>query len=171
MSTRTIKLIAGGLAIAGTITLAFMLVAALNSDNGKGPKLASVNVANLAPGRYMTMNTDAIRFFVIRPLVGEIYVIAVPTDGPVVPMPETHWWSPIIKCRDFGVDAEGFSVRSESRFRCRDAGQPEEWAKRWQWDIRGRHIPDAKDSPLDDMYRVRIERSDDDIIFTGIDSD
>jgi hypothetical protein len=170
MDTRKIKIIAAILAIASTALLTAILIAALNTDNAKKPKFASADVSQLAAGQFLVSDTDALRYFVIRPVAGEIYVVAAPLEKNAIPMPEQYWWKPLIKCKDFGLVAGGTTIAPESRFACRDPGQPDEWASRWQWDVHGRHIPDSANAPVDDMYRVRFELDDDEIVFLSLEN-
>ena len=170
MNSRRIKITAAVLAIASTALLIGVLIAALNTDNKKPRKLASVDVSELKPGHVLISDTDALRYYVIRPHTGDIYVIAAPLDDNTVPMPESYWWKPIMRCIDFGLSGSGGEITEGTRFHCRDPGQPDEWVQRWQWDIQGRHIPNTTNTPVDDLYRVRIEHDDDEIVFLGLDN-
>ena len=170
MESRTIKLIAGGLALGGTASIALLFVFAMNTKAPEKDKRWRANVAELAPGRFIALDTGALRYFVVRTIDGELYVLAVPTVEGAVPMPQNYWWQPVIRCKNFGLDTNAEIVTADARFRCRDPDQPEEWSKRWQWDTRGRHIPDSDNTPIDDMYRMKAERSGDEIVVTGMES-
>jgi hypothetical protein len=165
MESLRVKLIAAGATLAVTALLVFAVMSIKPGDNRK---LARINVADLAPGRVIELNTEAMRYFAIRPLQGEIYVIAAPIVDNTVPMPEKFWWKPHQKCKDFGLETKNGVVDLDSRFRCRDADQPEEWAKRWQWDAHGRHVPDETNTPIDDLYRLTFKHSGNEIIPTSI---
>jgi hypothetical protein len=166
----TTKLIAAAAALGVTAAIGAVFMFATKNKDPREGKLHSIDVSDLRPGFYKTKNTDALRYFIIRPEQGDVYVLAVPLVEGNVPMPETHWWKPIIRCKSFGVESE-VSINDGAKFVCRDAGQPEQWAKRWQWDMHGKHIPDAENTPIDDLYRVRVERSGDVIVLVGLDSD
>jgi hypothetical protein len=171
MKPVTRRTIAGMLALAGTSLCAAIYMGAITSKKPSRSKPASANIAGLAPGRVMSLDAGALRYFIIKSSVNELHVVACPVESGKVPMPEVHWWKPLMRCKDFGLDVGTGPVNAQSRFRCRDSDQPEEWASRWQWDSHGRHIPAADGMKVDDMYRVKIERDDDDITFVGLESD
>jgi len=164
------KLIGAAAAVGITALIGGVFMLATKNKDPRDGKLVSINVSDLRPGFYKTKNTDALRYFIIRPEQGDVYVLAAPLDEGAVPMPETHWWKPIMRCKSFGVDSEA-SIGVGAIFVCRDVGQPAEWAKRWQWDVHGKNIPDADNTPIDDLYRVRIERSDDTIVLVGLETE
>ncbi len=168
-STAT-KLIAAASAVGVTALMVGIFVFTTRSKDPRDEKLLSVEVGDLLPSHYLSLETEALHYFVIRPDVGEIYVVAAPVVEGGVPMPETYWWKPIVRCKSFGLDSTTTAISAESKFVCRDGGQPEPWARRWQWDIRGKHVPDTDNTPVDDLYRVRVKRSGDEIVFVGLET-
>ena len=159
---------AGAATLAGTALLIVLLASIRTEGNAK--KQRRIDISKLAPDRFFTIDTDTLRYFVIRPHDGDVYVLAVPVDENTIPMPENFWWQPLMRCKDFVLGAYDGVIANNTRFHCRDPGQPQEWAARWQWDLRGRHVPDA-DSKVSDLYRVRIERSHDEIILLSLETD
>jgi hypothetical protein len=171
VTPRTAKLAAGVLAIAGTLSVLAVLAVSSQPNEKARAKLPFVNVEKLAPGQVIHLDTESLRYFVVRPLQGELHVVAVPTEHGTVLMPDIHWWKPFMNCKDFGLDAVAGSITSESRFRCRDAEQPKAWVSRWQWDLHGKHIADIGSTQVDNMYRVRFVQSGTDVAFTGLEPD
>jgi hypothetical protein len=170
MATRNLNLfLAGGLAIGGTALVIVFLTASLRPKEKAPPKLPFANVATLAAGQSITVDTDSLRYFVVYPLDGELYVVAAPIDQGAVMMPDIHWWKPLLNCKDFGLNAAQGAITDKSRFGCRDAEQPEAWVNRWLWDIHGRHAVEG--AKIDNMYRVRFKLSGDEVIFTGLEPD
>jgi hypothetical protein len=171
VTPRAVKLVAGSLALAGTAAVLAVLLVSSKPDAKSPAKKPLVNVEKLAPGQVIHLDTESMRYFVVRPPTGEIHVVAVPTEQGTVLMPDIHWWKPLMNCKDFGLNAVGGTVTSESRFRCRDAEQPDAWVNQWQWDLFGKHIVSADGSKLDNMYRVRFERSGNEVSFAGLEPD
>jgi len=168
MDPRYTKLIAAGLTL-GIAALLVFLVASIKPGDKR--KLLRIDVADLAPNHVLVRDTGALRYYVVRLTEAQIFVVAVPTtDEGRVPLPDRYWWKPYMKCKEFGLDSEGGIIAGSSRFRCRDGEQPKELAARWQWDLHGRHVPDADNTPIDDLYRIRVERSGDEIILVGLES-
>jgi hypothetical protein len=167
MTSRSRKYFAIGLALCGTVALMFVIAASLRPDDKPPPKLPSVNVAALTPGQLVTLDTDSLRYFVVRLSADQLHVVAAPIKAGAVLMPDQYWWRPLMDCKDFGLELASGAATSTSRFRCRDSDQPKEWIQRWQWDIEGRHVADDKPK-VDDMYRVRFEKSGDEIRFIGL---
>lgn len=160
------------IAACATLVIAALIFLALSSYKPRDTrKLVRINVGKLAPGHFSILNTEALRYFAIRPVNGDIYVVAAPIVDGTTPLPENYWWKPLFKCKDFGIDLNGPSVNDSSRFRCRDSGQPAEWLQRWQWDARGRHAPDANNTHIDDLYRLKIERSGNEILLIALETD
>jgi hypothetical protein len=170
MISRAVKLAAGTLAIGGTLLVLAVLFVASKPDKKALPRLPVVNVKQLLQGQMIHLDTESLRYFVVRPEAGEIHVVAVPIDQGTVLMPEVHWWKPFMNCKDFGLDTVAQTITAQTRFRCRDEAQPDVWAKQWQWDIFGKHIGDNGGEKIDDMYRVRFERSGDELIFKSLES-
>lgn len=168
MASRSLTVLAGGLAIAGTTLAIVFLITSLRPKEKAPPTLPYVNVAKLSAGQYVTLDTDSLRYFVVAPLHGELHVVAAPIDKGTVLLPDLHWWKPFANCQEFGLDAAQGVITNESRFRCRDNNHPEARLRQWQWDINGRHILDPENSNTDNMYRVRFERLGDDVIFKGL---
>jgi hypothetical protein len=168
MASRALKILAGGFAIAGTTLGIVFLIVSLRPKAKAPPKLPSVKAAELSPGRYVTVDTDSLRYFVVTPLHGDLRVVAAPIDMGTVLMPDIHWWKPFANCQEFRLDAAQGAVTSESRFQCHDTNHPEARLKQWQWDIDGKHIVDPENTKTDNMYRVRFERLADDVIFRGL---
>ena len=171
MTTRTVKIAAGTLAVAGTVSVLAILALSSQPNEKARAKLPHVNVEQLQPGQVMHLDTDALRYFVVRPLTGDLHVVAVPTEQGTVLMPDIYWWKPLMNCKDFGWETAAPGVMTDFRFRCRDQDQPEEWAKKWQWDMYGKHIAESTESKIDNMYRVRIVRSGSEVSFTGLEPD
>ena len=170
MSSRGQKLLIACLAVAGTVPLLLFLTESLKPHK-KPPNLPFANVATLTAGHSITVDTDSLRYFVVHPINGELHVVAAPVDQGTVMMPELHWWKPLMNCKDFGVDAAIGTITNDSRFRCRDADQPEAWVKQWQWDVHGQHIAVPDGQKIDNMHRVRFERDGDEIRFTSLYAD
>jgi len=170
MTPRTVKLAAGALAIGGTVLVLAVLFVASKPDEKARPKLPAVIVSQLQQGQVIHLDTESLRYFVVRPESGEIHVVAVPIEQGTVLMPEVHWWKPFMNCKEFGLGSGTESITAESRFRCRDAAQPDAWVKQWQWDVFGKHIADVGGEKIDDMYRVRFERSGDELIFKSLEA-
>jgi hypothetical protein len=168
MTSRTFKLAAGAFALAGTGLMYVFLTASLQPHK-KPPKLTSVNVQTLRAGQHIALDTESLRYFVVKTTDSELHVVAIPMDQGTVVLPDVHWWKPFMNCKDFGLDSIG-GVTAQSRFRCRDADQPTEWVNRWQWDVHGKHIADTG-AKIDNMYRVRFERSASEVVFTGLEPD
>lgn len=168
VSERWTKVIAAFVTLAISALIVFGLSTYKPRDTRK---LVRIDVSNLAPGRFSILNTEALRYFTIRPVSGDVYVVAAPISDGATPLPENYWWKPLFKCRDFGLDGEGGTVSDQSRFHCRDQGQPAEWSIRWQWDARGRHVPDTNGTHIDDLYRLKIERSGDEILLVALETD
>ena len=159
--------IVGALSVtAGVVYLAHL---ALYPDE-KLSRLTHIDVSTLQPGRFMSVDADNFRYFVILPQSGDLYVVAAPVRGGVVPMPEGFWWKTLMGCKEFTLDTPTGVVDDQARFRCRDAGQPAKWAPRWQWDSLGRHIP-ADQQKVDDLHRVRFMRDDEKLILVGFADD
>lgn len=156
-------------ALIGTIALAVILLFSLRPT--KKPRvLPSADISQLAPGAVMSIDSDRLRFFLIRPLSGETYALAAPIESGEVLLPEVYWWKPLMRCKDFGVDMQNGAIGPSALFRCRDANLPEEWKTRWQWDLRGKHVahPAGK---IDNLYGVRVERDDDELVVVGLEPD
>ncbi len=168
---KIIKPLAAVGAAACTLALAGILIFALNAKKEPRRDLPLADVTTLAPGRVMVVDSDSFRYFVIRPLVGDVHVVAAPVDEGKVRLPEVFWWKSSMNCNNFGLDTDNGVITSASRFRCRDANQPAEWQPRWQWDINGRHVPHTDGQRIDNMYRVRVERDGDELTFVGLDTD
>jgi hypothetical protein len=171
MTSGAVKLAAGTLALAGTVLVLVALLASSEPDVKSPAKKPSVNVEKLAPGQVIHLDTESLRYFVVRPPTGDIHVVAVPTEQGTVLMPDIHWWKPFMNCKDFGLDAVDGIVTSDSRFRCRDVAQPEAWVQQWQWDLFGKHVATTGGKKLDNMYRVRFERSGSAVSFAGLEPD
>lgn len=169
--SRTAKIAVGTLAVASTLALAYFIVVALRRPDEREKKLQIFNVRDLGPGRMKIWETEALRYYAIRPELGELYVLATPLHEGKTPMPEPNWWKPKIDCVRFGIDSNSDVVTADSRFRCHDAEQPKEWAERWQWDIRGRNISVAGQPALDNMFRVKFERDDEEIKIVALEAD
>jgi hypothetical protein len=157
------------LAIAGTVALAVVLLFSLRPTQ-KPRVLPSADISKLAPGTWMSVDSDRLRFFVVRPLAGEPYALAAPIDNGEVLLPEVYWWKPHTRCKDFGLELRNGAVGADSLFRCRDANLPDEWSARWQWDTRGKHLPHPA-GKIDNLYGVRTERDDDELVFVGLEPD
>jgi hypothetical protein len=170
MNSRRLKLLIGCLALAGTALSMVVLNKSLQPHK-KPPKLPFVNIATLAAGQRITVDTEALRYFVVYPLNGELQVLAAPVQEGKVLMPEIHWWKPLLYCQDFDIDVVSGAITKESRFRCRDDQQPVAWMKQWQWDIEGKHIAITGGDKIDNLYRVRFERDDDELRFVGLIAD
>jgi hypothetical protein len=171
MNPRVAKLAAGALAVFGTLFVLVILTWSSKPNQKARAKLPFINVKDLAAGQVTHLDTDSLRYFVVRPVAGKIHVVAVPTEQSTVLLPDSHWWKPFMNCKDFGLDEVDGNITSNSRFRCRDAEQPEAWVQRWQWDLYGKHIVSAGDSAIDNMYRVRFEQVGNEIFFTGLELD
>jgi hypothetical protein len=171
MNPRVAKLAAGALAVFGTLFVLVILKWSSKPNQKPRPKLPFVSVESLAPGQVIHLDTESLRYFVVRPVAGEIHVVAVPTEHGTVLLPDSHWWKPFMNCKDFGLDEVDGYVTGNSRFRCRDAEQPEAWVQKWQWDLYGKHIVNAGDSAVDNMYRVRFKQVGNEVSFTGLEPD
>lgn len=166
MASRATKVTIGAIALASTFGLLVFLNASLQ-PNKKPPKLPFADVSKLVPGQALRVNTEALHYFVVHPIAGELRVVAVPAQDGAILMPELHWWKPKLNCFEFLIDAAQGAISRQSRFRCRDTNQPKEWAVRWQWDMEGKHIADGGET-IDDMYQVRFERDGDNVVFTSL---
>jgi hypothetical protein len=109
MATRVAKLTFVAFALAGTVALAVVLLVFLQPTK-KPRSLPSADIAGLAPGKWLSVDSDRLRFFVIRPLTGDAYVLAAPIDNGSVLLPEVYWWKPYTTCADFGLDTPNGSV-------------------------------------------------------------
>jgi hypothetical protein len=169
--SRPAKIAVSALAVASTLMLAYFIVVALRRPDEREKKLSTWDVSELQAGRMKVWETEAFRYYAIRPVTGDLYVLATPLHNGKTPMPEPHWWKPKIDCAQFGLDSNSEVVHAESRFRCHDADQPKEWAERWQWDVRGRNIAVAGRAAVDNMFRVKFEQSDDEIKIVALETD
>ena len=158
------------LSVAATFALLIVLGWSLRPDPPPRGALPTVNIAALAPRSMMTLDTDSLRYFIVKSAESRIHVVAAPIANGKLLMPEGHWWKPLIQCKRFGLDAADGAITDQSRFRCHDDNQPAEWAQRWQWDLFGRAIR-STDSKLDDMYRVRVARDGDTLTFVSLEMD
>ena len=156
------------LAILATIALGVVLAIALLPKPRPRGKLPQLNIAQLQPGGLITHDTDSLRYYVLRPLQGEPYVLAVPLHDGAVPMPDVNWWKWVIQCRDFGIDSSDGVIRADAIFRCRDAQQPEQWIGSWRWNSQGRNVPLAGSTAVANLYRVQFERDDDELTFSAL---
>jgi hypothetical protein len=166
MASRTTKITIGAIALASTLGLLVFLNASLQPYK-KPPKLPFADVSKLTPGQALRVNTESLHYFVVHPIAGELHVVAAPAQAGAILMPELHWWKPKMNCFEFLIEAAQGAIDRHSRFRCRDANQPKEWADRWQWDMEGKHIADGR-AAIDNMYSVRFERDGDRIVFTAL---
>jgi hypothetical protein len=149
----------------------YLIATHIDFSDPRRSKQRRVDVSSLQPGSVMAIDAETLRYYVIRPMQGDVYALAVPMDESKIPMPENYWWQPVIRCKDFGLDTANGVVDDRARFRCRDAEQPSDWSVRWQWDRLGRHVPDAQNTRIDDLYRVRIRRSRNEITFIALETD
>jgi len=164
-----VKWLAAGL----TLLVTALVVLALLSIKPRDPrrnKLQLINIAKLERGRFAIEDGESFRYFIIHRDDGGLYVLAAPLVDGEVPMPEAYWWQPSMKCKQFGLDPNDGVVRSTSTFLCRDLGQPPDRATRWRWDINGHHVPDHSNTPIADLYRVRIERSRDEVVLLALEN-
>jgi len=169
MDLRT-KLLAAAAAVLGAAALVLIVNWALKQPDERDKKnLVRVDIGDLSNGHFRIVDTDALRFFIIH-TEDRFQVIAAPMTDGAVPMPGPHWWRPAMYCREFGLDAENGSITAAARFRCRDSEHAEH-LKRWQWNLSGAHIPNADNPTFDDLYRVKIERSGDEIVLLGLETD
>lgn len=165
---KSIAIVLGAICTMGVLAIVTL---SIQPEPKKPPQLPFADIAGLQPGGFLIVDADRLRYFAVRPPQGEVFVVAVPIENGEVLLPDKHWWKPHRACREFGLDLENGAVSERSRFRCRDATQPEDWSKRWRWDIRGRNVPEAGAERVDDMYRVKTRRVDNRLIFTGLDAD
>jgi hypothetical protein len=137
----------------------------------KPPKLLTVDVSQLKPGHVISHATESLLYFVIRPVDGMPYALAVPLREELLYLPDPYWWKAGYQCRDFGLDTTEGRVTNQSVFHCRDTDLPVEWSQRLQWDSHGKHIGTTSDGEIEDMYRVDFKQSGDEITFTGLAKD
>src|SRR5689334_11596941 len=91
--SRGAKIAVSALAVTGTLMLAIIIVVALKRPDEREKKLSWRDVGGVLPGRIMTFETEALRYHIIRPIEGELYVLATPLHEGKTPMPEPHWWT------------------------------------------------------------------------------
>lgn len=169
MRRPALKSIAIAVAALGTIAMLAILRIGMQPVD-KPPTLPFAEIEQLNPGAYMTIDADRMRYFVVRPSTGDLYVLAAPIENGEVVLPDTYWWQPERVCRDFGLDLSQGVVTPDSVFKCRDATVPQEWSKRWRWDAQGRSAPEGDAAKVDDMYRVKTQAIDNRVIFVGLEA-
>jgi hypothetical protein len=134
----------------------------------KPPKLLTTDIKQLTHGHFLTYDTEDLRYFVIRPVTDEIYVIAAPKREGALFLPDQYWWKPKYPCNDFIFETTNGLVNDQSKFHCRDADTPSEWSPRWQWNARGQHVGSTDGGKIDNLYRINFKRSGDELIFVGL---
>lgn len=166
-----LKTFAIAVAVLGTLAMLATVWLGMQPTPKPPPTLPFANIDKLTPGGYFTVDADRLRYFVVRPQAGDIYVLAAPIDNGEVMLPDTFWWKPERACRDFGLDLEQGAVSEQSTFACRDETVSPDWAKRWRWDARGRSVPADGAAKVDDMYRVKTQIDENRLVFVGLAGD
>lgn len=119
-----------------------------------------VNVADLKPGQWKSIDGRGERIFVVRQPTGRMVVLGVPLRNGVVMMPDIHWWHPEYPCVDFSLSVFDGQVTSASRFQCRALTATQDWAKGyWIWDSEGRTVG-RPGNFIDDIPSIPYEMHD-----------
>jgi hypothetical protein len=158
------------LAASLTIVVGVLIVIGLMSLGSRDPrrnKLPRIDIAKLNVGKFAVEDGETFRYFVVRPMSGELFVLAAPLVDGAVPMPDQYWWRPVMRCKQFGIEPNDGVVRETSHFRCADSEQPPEWSERWHWNLRGQAMDASTSVPS--LYRVRIEQSHNEIVLLALD--
>jgi hypothetical protein len=129
----------------------------LSNSGQSGP--AMLEVPDLAPGTYRSIDGRYSRLYVVRSAQDDVLAFTVPLQHGKVEMPAAQWGRSAYDCSDFGPDTTGERLLAGGVFRCRDRGVPEWGAARWRWHYDGSPAPAIDDSYIAALPRVKSVRA------------
>ena len=142
-------------AVVGVVLLAIPFVLSLGPSERASATGRMIDIGDLAPGRFLTVDGWDKRFFILKDLTGDVRVLYVPYDAKKgVMMPDLKWWRYGGRCRDFEPDNDSGKLIVGGHFRCHDSDVNEWWAPRWVWDFSGHHAG-ATDEGIEDMPQLK----------------
>jgi hypothetical protein len=119
----------------------------------------TLEVRDLALGAYRAYDGRNSRLYVVRTPSDEVWAFIVPVRAGKVALPDGHWGRPAFNCSDFRPDAKDGAITPNSLFRCRDVDVPAWGVSHWRWRLDGKSAAEASDTHIEDMPRVKVERS------------